>query len=80
MMRAGDDGHILATADLGGFKQYMADGKVAEGPDNEPDTEVVAYATTKCLCFQPHPEFFRADHECFKYYFDCIDFVFGLAV
>ncbi|MNW00991.1 hypothetical protein D3C71_1965620 [compost metagenome] len=57
----------------------MADGMVLETA-GEPDTEVVAYATTKCLCFQPHPEFFRADHECFKYYFDCINFVFGLAV
>ncbi|MNY79889.1 hypothetical protein D3C86_2207250 [compost metagenome] len=52
--------------------------KVAEGPEDEPDTEVVYYPDTKSLCFQPHPEFFRADHECFKYYFDCIEHVHGL--
>jgi hypothetical protein len=78
MMRAGELGRVLAIADLGGFKQYMAGDKVASGPEGEPDTEVVYYDTTKCLCFQPHPEFFRADNPCFKYYFDLIERVHGL--
>jgi gamma-glutamyl-gamma-aminobutyrate hydrolase PuuD len=78
MMRAGPDGIIVATADLGGFKQYMADGTVVEAPAGEPDTEVVYYPHTKALCFQPHPEFFRPDHECFQYYFELINRYHGL--
>lgn len=78
MMRAGPLGELMAYAELGGFKQYVDDGKVAEGPEGEPDTEVVYYQGTKCLCFQPHPEFFRADHECFKYYFELIERRHGL--
>lgn len=37
------------------------------------DAEVVYYHKTKCLCFQPHPEFFDVDHPCQKYYFELID-------
>lgn len=78
MMRRSPEGTLLAYAQLGGFKQYMDGGQVAEGPEDELDAEVVWYPTTKALCFQPHPEFFRADHECFKYYFNCIERVHGL--
>lgn len=79
MMRAGPGGLVYATARLGGFKQYMGEHGVVECNDpDEPDTEVVYYPETKCLCFQPHPEFFRPDHECFKYYFDVIERVHGL--
>lgn len=78
MMRAGPDGQIIADANLGGFKQFMVGDKVAEGPEDEPDTEVVYYPTTKALCFQPHPEFFGPENECFKYYFECIERVHGL--
>lgn len=79
MMRAGPSSLLMATAKLGGFKQYMLDGRVAkcEYP-GEPDTEVVYYAKTKALCFQPHPEFFHPGDECFEYYFDLIERVHGL--
>lgn len=78
MMRKGPLGQLIATAALGGFKQYMIGHMTVEDAEGEPDTEVVYYPSTKCLCFQPHPEFFRPDHECFKYYFDLIERVHGL--
>lgn len=78
MMRAGKGGELIATADLGGFKEIMLDGKVYADPNKSPDTEVVYYAETKALCFQPHPEFFQPGDECFEYYFDCIERCHGL--
>lgn len=79
MMRAGKGGELVATAKLGGFKEHMLDGRVARCQDpDEPDTEVVYYAETKALCFQPHPEFFQPGDECFEYYFDCIERCHGL--
>lgn len=78
MMRAGPDGELLATANLGGFKEYMEGGEVARAIGGEADTESVYYPTTKALCFQPHAEFFQPGHECFEYYFELIERVHGL--
>lgn len=82
MMIAGDDGVLVATANLGGFKesvQRIADDKTAVvRVFNNQDTEVVYYPITKALCFQPHPEFFGPGHECFEYYFECIERVHEL--
>jgi len=36
------------------------------------DTEVVFYARSNSLCFQPHPEYVNKDHECRRYYFDLL--------
>ena len=38
-----------------------------------PDVEVVSYPRTKCLCFQPHPEFFEQGHECPEYFFELVE-------
>lgn len=35
----------------------------------EVDEEIVYYGDEKCLCFQPHPEYFELNHECPKLYF-----------
>lgn len=78
MMRAGPAGELLATANLGGFKELMINGAVARDLGAAHDTEVVYYGTTKALCFQPHPEFFQPGHECFEYYFELIERVHGL--
>lgn len=81
MMRMGPDGELVASAKLGGFKQYMLDGQVAECKNTgEPDTEAVYYADDKVLCFQPHPEFFNIDHECPQYFFELIERYHGLCV
>lgn len=81
MMIAGDEGILVATADLGGFKEFMNEhGQQERMPAKplQPDTESVYYPTTKALCFQPHPEFFQPGHECFEYYFELIERVHGL--
>lgn len=78
MMRVGKGGELIATAELGGFKELMLDGKVYADPNEPPDTEVVYYLDTKALCFQPHPEFYGPGDECFEYYFDLIERVHGL--
>lgn len=57
MMRPSISGKILATAKQGGYKQHMKDGRVEVSKMEEPDIEVVLYPHTRCLCFQPHPEF-----------------------
>lgn len=70
MMRAGPSAVMLAKANLGGFKQYMEGGKVVFQEKDEDDTEVLFYPHTKCLCFQPHPEFSPSDDlaELFSYF------------
>lgn len=78
MMRSGPAGILVAVADLGGFKERMANGAVIRGYGFEVDTESVFYPHTQCLCFQPHPEFFGPEHECFQYYFELIERVHGL--
>ena len=78
MMRVGDKGKSVAVARLGGFKEYVLDGRAIRDVDHEPDQEVVYYPHTEALCFQPHPEFFGPGHECFEYYFELIDRYHGL--
>lgn len=81
MMIAGPEGVLHATANLGGFKEYVSEHGIVERKAqllNDSDTEVVYYAHTKVLCFQPHAEFFGPEHECFQYYFELIERCHGL--
>lgn len=78
MMDRGPSGESIAVAKLGGFKQCVHGGAVFDVGHGEPDTEVVYYPNTKALCFQPHPEFFGLDDECFQYYFELIERLHGL--
>jgi len=79
MMRAGPGAELVATAALGGFKEYMQGNEVAKCLDaEEPDTEVVYYAACKALCFQPHPEFFDKADQCPQYFFELLDRYHGL--
>lgn len=79
MMRMGDGAKLLGSANEGGFKEHVEDGKVVRTIDDIfDDVEVVYYQDTKSLCFQPHPEHFGPGHECFEYYFDLIERVHGL--
>jgi len=60
MMSHGPKGLIVAHAKESSYKEYMRDDYVVRiNPvqDYEEDVEVVWYEDTKCLCFQPHPEF-----------------------
>lgn len=64
---------ILAAA--GEAKTKLAFGtEVAVGkPTDDSDAEVIWYANTNCLCFQPHPEFVKAPKECREYFKECLD-------
>lgn len=53
---------ILAYSTLGGFREWY-DGQVFKRDISNTDYEVVFYPDTKCLCFQPHPEFFGSSYE-----------------
>lgn len=77
MMRQGPGGISFAVANEGGYKECVDNGQVTR-IDGVVDQEVIYYPTTKALCFQPHPEFFGPEHECFKYYFELIERCHGL--
>jgi hypothetical protein len=70
-------GVVLADAQLGGHKEGgpvnyngLHTGYELEGFD----AESVMYLGNKCLCFQPHPEFFQPDHECCQLFFSHLNF------
>lgn len=52
MMRKADNGILLGAANL--CTKFVHDGT---DPAPVLDTEIVWYPETKCLCFQPHPEY-----------------------
>jgi len=76
MMVASPAGMILAQANLSDTALWWdaPSQKFINLVDlvGEPDTEVVEYPTTRCLCFQPHPEFFDKDNRCQSYFFELI--------
>lgn len=74
MMRAGGEGIVLCVAFQGGTKEYMSGALNITQVIDEDDTEVVWYRDTKCLCFQPHPEFSDAKYAGMqRYFFDMIE-------
>lgn len=57
MMKPSKYAKIIATANLGGWREHYDEKDVlVHEPISETDYEVVYYAETNCLCFQPHPE------------------------
>lgn len=71
MMRPSEDALVLATAKLSTYKLSGADGLV-KMTEKDFDVEVAWYPKTKCLCFQPHPEFFSIGDDCFDYFFTLV--------
>lgn len=72
MMIPGEDAFVLATA----LEASQKDGpllSVAGKSEENPDTEVVWYEDTHCLCFQPHPEMFTAGADCVDFFEECLD-------
>lgn len=68
MIMPSSDALLVATAALGGSREWF-DGHVAKKDISKEDIEVVYYAKTKALCFQPHPEFNSPEYEGMKKYF-----------
>lgn len=73
MMIPGDAGQVIAVASESNFYETVHDGEVQRrNSERGDDIEAVWYADTKCLCYQPHPEFLEMHHPCQEYYFDLI--------
>lgn len=56
MMKPSPEGVLVASAGLRGERVWW-DHTVFNRDTSQEDVEVVWYEDTKCLCFQPHPEF-----------------------
>lgn len=69
MMRPAESGEVLVSAGLSTYK-INSDGEI-DGDGN--DCEVVYYKDTKSLCYQPHPEIVREDHQCRKHFLMLVD-------
>jgi putative glutamine amidotransferase len=61
MMRNAGEGEVVCTANLSTRKEYMSDNGVKKDNNFKEDLEVVWHKSTRCLCFQPHPELEGAD-------------------
>lgn len=68
MMMPTQDAVLIATASMNGRREWF-DGYVARDDYSDQDIEVVLYPGTKCLCFQPHPEFSGPGTDAMKDYF-----------
>jgi gamma-glutamyl-gamma-aminobutyrate hydrolase PuuD len=68
MMKPSEKGFLVASSTLHGEREWW-DGAVFAKEESEQDIEVVWYEHTKCLCFQPHPEFNSPDYLGMRRYF-----------
>ena len=69
MMRYSPLGKVLATCSLSYIRSPPYIGENEDKVNNYPDIEVIWHEMTKCLCFQPHPEFNNCPIACVSYYF-----------
>lgn len=73
MMMPSSDAVLVASSALHGQREWF-DGQIARRDVADVDNEVLFYPGTKCLCFQPHPEFNHEAYESLQvYFFACID-------
>lgn len=73
MMLPGSEASLLAYADaISTIKEGARGGEIYNHPVPSFDTEVLLYEHSRCLCFQPHPEF-RGYSECRKLYFSYLE-------
>lgn len=68
MIKHSPEGILVASSNLYGNRDYW-DGQVFVLEQSECDNEVVFYPNTKCLCFQPHPEYSAPEYEGMRKYF-----------
>jgi len=72
MMHPSRDGQVLGVASESTVYEYMSDGIQKYIPKRGEDVEVVHYRSTKCLCFQGHPEYVGKEDACQKYFFELL--------
>lgn len=68
MMMPGGDAQVVATSNLKGNREWY-DLEIFRKDVADEDYEVLFYERTKCLCFQPHPEFTGVPYEGMTSYF-----------
>lgn len=68
MMKMGPEGILVASSTLLGTREWYESG-IFKKEVSEQDIEVVYYKHTKCLCFQPHPEFSSVEYVGMREYF-----------
>lgn len=68
MMMAGSGAFLVAFSTLAGTREWY-DKDVPQKDVSLKDAEVLFYPKTKCLCFQPHPEFEGGEYKPMKDYF-----------
>ena len=73
MIRPSPKGRVLAIANESTFRESMFGESIKRETWPQDDTEVVFYPLTKCICFQPHPEYLTPDHPCQEYYFELLE-------
>jgi len=78
MMREGEDGLVVATANESTFKEYMSGDKLVVDDDSEPDVEVVYYGETNTLCNQPHQEYQDENDPAVLYFFNLLKEYLGV--
>ena len=71
MMMPSPDALLVAAAYLHGEREWY-DGEVGRKDVSKEDIEVVFYKHTKCLCFQPHPEFDSPEYVGMRQYFQSL--------
>lgn len=73
MMKPSESAIIIATADLGGSREWF-EGSIAKKDISKEDIEVVFYPETQALCFQPHPEFNGVEYSgMYEYFKKCLE-------
>ncbi len=79
MMVPHSKGEVLAIASEASYKECHIKGEVVDSQStHKDDVEVVFYKDTKCLCFQPHPEFSKQE-DCRAYYFSLLKRLLGVS-
>lgn len=73
IMKPHENGIVLMVASQYGRKVLQTSKTTTRTVNDNRDVEAVYYDYEKCLCFQPHPEFFNKTHECQKLYFTYIN-------
>ena len=71
MMKPSSKAVLVASSTLGGRREWY-EGEIFHKDVSDKDIEVVYYEHTRCLCFQPHPEFDAVEYEGMKSYFNSL--------
>lgn len=74
MMRPSEKGKVIAYTSLTTFRETETERNVDK---DFKDIEVVYYPGA--LCYQPHPEYVTAGHDCYDVYFDLLKQYLNLA-